>query len=63
MVLVQSIITSCGMSDNHCGLCFFKDEKTMQVYGVAAKPHYMDISNFLPATIIRAGGAYGTSSV
>ena len=25
-------------------VCFLKDEKTMRVYGVAAKPHYMDIS-------------------
>ena len=45
MVLVQSIIT-CGMNDNHRGVCFLKDEKTMRVYGVTAKPHYMDISNF-----------------
>ena len=37
---------SCGMSDNHRGICFLKDEKTMWVYGVADKPHYMDISNF-----------------
>ena len=36
----------CGMNDNHRGVCFLKDEKTMRVYGVAAKPHYMDISNF-----------------
>ena len=37
---------SCGMNDNHSGICFLKDEKTMRVYDVAAKPHYMDISNF-----------------
>ena len=34
------------MGDNHCGVCFLKDEKTMRVYGVAGKPNYMDISNF-----------------
>ena len=34
------------MNDNHRGICFLKDEKTIQVYGVADKPHYMDISNF-----------------
>ena len=33
------------MGDNHRGVCFLKDEKTMRVYGVADKPHYMDISN------------------
>ena len=37
---------SCGMSDNHRGAFFLKDEKTMRVYGVADKPHYIDISNF-----------------
>ena len=49
------------MNDNHRGICFLKDEKTMRVYGVADKPHYMDIS--LPATIIHAGGICETSSV
>ena len=34
------------MDDNHRGICFLKDEKTMRVYGVADKPNYMDISNF-----------------
>ena len=38
---------SCGMGDNHHGVCFLKDEKTMRIYGVAGKPNYMDISNFL----------------
>ena len=37
---------SCGMDDNHRGVCFLKDEKTIRVYGVAGKPNYMDISNF-----------------
>ena len=37
---------SCGMGDNHRGVCFLKDERTMRVYGVAGKPNYMDISNF-----------------
>ena len=42
----HNYLLSCGMSDNHRGVCFLKDEKTMRVYGVADKPHYMDISNF-----------------
>ena len=47
IVLVQSTITSCGMSDNHRGVRFLRDEKTMRVYGVAGHPYnYMDISNF-----------------
>ena len=29
---------SCGMGDNHRGICFFRDEKTMRVYTVADKP-------------------------
>ena len=36
----------CEMSDNHRGVCFLKDEKTMRVYGEAGKPHYIYISNF-----------------
>ena len=47
IVLLQSAITSCGMSDNHSGICFLKDEKTMRVYGVAGKHTNLDISNFL----------------
>ena len=42
----HNYLFSCGMNDNHRGVCFLKDEKTMWVYGVAAKPHYMDVSNF-----------------
>ena len=42
----HNYLFSCGMGDNHCGICFLRDEKTMQVYGVADKPYYMDISNF-----------------
>ena len=42
----HNYLFSCGMSDNHRGICFLKDEKTMRVHGVAGKPHYMDISNF-----------------
>ena len=35
------------MIDNHRGVCFLKDEKTMRVYSVAGHPYnYMDISNF-----------------
>ena len=37
---------SCGMDDNHRGICFLKDEKTMRLCGVAGKPTHMDISNF-----------------
>ena len=36
---------SCGMGDNHRGICFLEDEKTMRVYGVAGTA-YMDISSF-----------------
>ena len=42
----HNYLFSCGMNDNHRGMCFLEDEKTMRVYGVADKPHYMDISNF-----------------
>ena len=36
------------MGDNHRGVCFLEDEKTMRVYGAVGdrKPDYMDISNF-----------------
>ena len=43
---VYNYLFSCGMGNNHRGLCFLKGEKTMRVYGVAGKPNYMDISNF-----------------
>ena len=42
----HNYLFSCVMNDNHRGLCFLKDEKTMRVYGVAGKPHCIDISNF-----------------
>ena len=42
----HNYLFSCGMDDNHRGICFLKDEKTMRVYGVAGKPNYMDISHF-----------------
>ena len=43
----HNYLFSCGMGDNHRGVCFLKDEKTMRVYGVAGIPYnYMDISNF-----------------
>ena len=42
----HNYLFSCGMNDNHRGLCFLKNEKTMGVYDVAGKPHYTDISNF-----------------
>ena len=36
------------MGDNHRGICFLKDEKTIRVYDAVGdrKPDYMDISNF-----------------
>ena len=39
---------SCGMDNNHRGICFLKDEKTMRVYGAVGdrKSTYMDISTF-----------------
>ena len=42
----HNYLFSCGMGDNHRGICFLRDEKTMRVYGLADNPHYMDISNF-----------------
>ena len=42
----HNYLFSCGMGDNHSGICFLKDEKTMRVYGVAGKPTHTDISNF-----------------
>ena len=42
----HNYLFSCGMGDNHRGVCFFKDEQTMRVYGVAGKPTHMDNSNF-----------------
>ena len=45
---VQSRITSSPVDDNHRGICFLKDEKTMRVYDAFGdrKSTYMDISNF-----------------
>ena len=38
---------SCGMDDNHHGVCFLEDEKTMRVYGGAGKPYnYMGFLKF-----------------
>ena len=44
----HNYLFSCGMDDNHRGICFLKDEKTMEVYGAVGdhKPDYIDISNF-----------------
>ena len=42
----HNYLFSCGMGDNHRGICFLKDEKTMRVYGAVGMPDYMDISNF-----------------
>ena len=35
----HNFLFSCGMDDNHRGVCFLKDEKTMRVYGVAGSPY------------------------
>ena len=42
----HNYLFSCGMDDNHRGIFFLKDEKTMRVYGGAGKPNYLVISNF-----------------
>ena len=44
----HNYLFSCGMSDNHRGICFREDEKTMRIHGAVGdrKPDYMDISNF-----------------
>ena len=43
----HNYLFSCGMSDNHRGVCFLKDARTMRVYDIAGHPYYyMDISNF-----------------
>ena len=42
----HNYLFSCGMDDNHRGICFLNDERTMKVYGVAGKSIRMDISNF-----------------
>ena len=46
--LEHNYLFSCGMGDNHHGICFLKDEKTMRVYVAVGdrKPANMDISNF-----------------
>ena len=41
----HNYLFSCGMSDNHRGVYFLKDEKTMRVDGIAGKPQYIDILN------------------
>ena len=49
----HNYLFSCGMDDNHRGVCFLKDEKTtIWIFQIS-----------LPATIIHAGGICGTSSV
>ena len=46
--LEHNYLISCGMDDNHRGICFLEDEKTMRVYCAVGdrKPTHMDISNF-----------------
>ena len=44
----HNYLFSCGMGDNHRGICFLKDEKTTRQYRAVGdhKPTHMDISNF-----------------
>ena len=44
----HNYLFSCGMGDNHRGICFLKDEKTIRVHGAVGdrKSTYMDISIF-----------------
>ena len=46
--LENNYLFSCGMGDNHRGICFIEEEKTMRIYGAVGdcKPDYVDISNF-----------------
>ena len=44
--LEHNYLFSCGIGDNHRGICFLMDEKRMRVYGVAGKSMHMDNSNF-----------------
>ena len=48
----HNYLFSCGMGDNHRGICFLKGEKTMRVHGAVGdrKLSCMDIS--LSVTII-----------
>ena len=60
----HNYIFSCGMGDNHHGICFLKSEKTMRVHGVAGKPPKMDIFRIsLPVTIIHIKRIDGTLPV
>ena len=44
----HNYLFTCGMGDNHRGICFLKDEMTMKVYDAVgdSKLDNMDISNF-----------------
>ena len=59
----HNYIFSCGMGDNHRGICFLKDENTMRVYGVAGKPTIWIFQISLPVTIIHVERINGTLSV
>ena len=56
----HNYLFSCGMSDNHRGICFFEGEKTTSVYGAVGdrKPRIS-----LPVTIIHIERIDGTLSV
>ena len=56
--LEHNYLFYCGMGDNHGGICFLKDEKTMRVYGVASKPTRISLA----VTIIHAEMINGTLS-
>ena len=53
---------SCGMGDNHRGICFLEDGKTMRVHGaVGDRKHEIWIFRIsLPVTIIHAKRVDGT---
>ena len=62
----HNYLFSCGMGDNHRGICFLKDEKTMRVHGAIGDFVRSPIWIFrisLPVTIIHVKRGDGTLSV
>ena len=47
----HNYLFSCGMGDNHRGICFIKDKKTMRVHSAVGdrKPSYMGMRPLAPA--------------
>ena len=57
----HNYLFSCGMDNNHRGLCFLEDEKTTSVYGVAGvSPIIWIFQISLPITIIHVERINGT---